>query len=268
MSTAISLLATIVTFVFAGAVLRQHLRRPRLYRLIWALALLFYGVATLVQFLAETGGWSLALFRLWYLSGGLLTAAYLGQGTACLLLGRRTSRFLLLLLIFATVWSVWRTATVSLTLHAILPPAGRVSPNAAGLPGDLRALAALLNIYGTLLLIGGAVWSAVVYWDRMLDKRRAAGYRALSTLLIAGGSLVVAAAGSLETLGHGEYLYAAEIVGISIIFVGFLRSQEAFPLVAPRLQHPADVAPAAPVASPAAVRHLRRVSDRVSSHRR
>lgn len=268
MATAISLIASIVTFMFAGAVLRQCWRHPRVYRFVWAAALLCYGIATSMQFIAEVAGWNTTTFRLWYLCGGLLTAAYLGQGTAFLLLPRRVAMALMVPLLVASVWAALRLATVHLLLSEILPPAGKVSPTALYLPGDLRAAAALLNIYGTLLLMGGALRSAVLYFDRMLDRRRRAGYRLLSNLLIAGGALVVASAGSLETFGHGEYLYIGESAGITIIFMGFLRSNESLHLGLARVRpfkrsgEPATMEAERSI-PPTPVRSLRRLSDRV-----
>jgi hypothetical protein len=272
-TAAISLIATLITFLFAGAVLRQYRQRGGTHRLIWSVALFCYGVATAVQFWAEVRGWSIGAFRLWYLAGGLLTAAYLGQGTALLLIPRRLSIALLWLLVGASLWGAFRSATVPLTAAQIAPLPGKISPTATHLPADLRALAALLNIYGTLLLVGGAMWSAIQYVDRALDRRRRAGYRLLSNLLIAGGSLVVASAGSLETFGHGEFLYFGEIAGITIIFVGFLRSRETMRLPFVRHPVPLDAAsnPQAPTESgprTVQVRSLRRLSDRNGSLRR
>lgn len=268
MATAISFLASVITFVFAAAVAKQYIERPRPYKLIWTIALVLYGIATVAQFAAELGGWTVLEFRLWYLSGGLLTAAYLGQGTALLLLPRRIATLLLALLIILTAISVWRTFAVPLTLAQILPPPGKVSPSATLLPGDLRLLAVVLNIYGTLLLVGGALWSAVLYLDRRLDRRRRAGYRALSTLLIAAGSLIVASGGSLEAFGHGEYLYLSEIVGITVIFLGFLRAKETMGLPLPDIRLPRRIERApepAPQAPPATgeVRHLRSIAERL-----
>lgn len=268
MSTAISLLASLVTFTFAAAVIRQYLDRPRPYKLVWAAALLCYGVATVAQFAAELHGWTVFEFRLWYLSGGLLTAAYLGQGTAMLLLSRRVARVLLATLLLLTALAVWRSFAVPIALASVLPPAGKISPRATVLPADLRWLAAVLNIYGTLLLVGGALWSCLVYLDRSLDRRRRAGYRALSTVLIAGGSFIVALAGTFEALGQGEFLYLAEIVGITVIFAGFLRSRETMglpvldrhaPGARPSTPEPGERQPAAPTQ----VRHLRSVSERL-----
>ncbi len=277
MTAAISVLATLITFAFASAVLLQFWQRGGQYRLIWGVALICYGSATAVQFAAELNGWGTGVFRVWYLSGGLLTAAYLGQGTAFLLLPRRLAVALLCILVAASLWGAFRIATVPLTRVAISPLPGKISPSAGNLPPDLRALAALLNIYGTLLLIGGAVWSALVYVDHRLDRRRRAGYRLLSNLLIAGGSLVVASAGSLETFGHGEYLYAGEIAGITIIYLGFLRSRESMhwpgraaetaSIPGSRTLPQPRPTGAASLAAPTA-RSLRRLSDRSPTSRR
>src|SRR5690348_13547292 len=119
MSVAVSLLATLITFAFTVAVFVQWLQRRGPHRLVWAFALLCYGVATLVQFLAEAGGWTLLEFRFWYLTGGLLTAAYLGQGTAMLLLARGAWRVLLVCLAAATVWAAYRTFSVPLSLASV-----------------------------------------------------------------------------------------------------------------------------------------------------
>jgi hypothetical protein len=273
-TVAVSLIATLITFVFAGLVLRQYLQRPRSYRLVWTAALVCYGAATGVQFIAEIFGWSTASFRLWYLFGGLLTAAYLGQGTAFLLLPRRVASVLLFILCAASLWGAYRTFTVPLGYAEIRPPAGKISPNATLLTADLRALAALMNVYGTLLLVGGAVWSVCVYMDRMLDRRRRAAYRLVSNILIAAGSLIVASAGSLETFGHGEYLYAGEIFGISIIFLGFLRSRESMKFPIRWTKSPANEAGdtrTSPIATDPDLKSfqsLKRLSDRTGATRR
>jgi hypothetical protein len=239
-------------------------------------ALLCYGAATSAQFVAEGWGWSTGAFRIWYLSGGLLTAAYLGQGTAFLLLPRRLGRAIFGLLLLVSIVAAVRIFTVPLQLQQILPPAGKVTPQATSLPADLRACAALLNIYGTLLLVGGAIWSAIVYLDSRLDRRRRSGDRLIANLLIAGGALVIASAGSFEALGQGEFLYAGEILGITIIFAGFLRSSgrrqpaAAAPVPTPAAAPqppPSPGAAATAVSATTPVRSLRRMSERSSAGR-
>jgi hypothetical protein len=81
----------------------------------------------------------------------------------------------------------------------------------------LVALAATINAGGTLVLVGGALFSA---W-----KLRAIGgteQRAAACLLIAIGTIVVALGGTLTRFGRPEYLYLAMSLGIAIIFAGVL----------------------------------------------
>jgi hypothetical protein len=265
----VSFLATCITFLFAGVVARDYWRRRRSYRLLWMLALGFYGIATAAQFAAELGGWDTGAFRVWYLFGGLLTAAYLGQGTAFLLLPRRVADMLMGALLLATCIAVFRTFGVTITRADILPPAGKFTPKSTNLATDLRALAVGLNVYGTLLLVGGAIWSAITYVDHMLDHNRRAGYRLASNLLIAGGSMVIAGAGSLEAFGHGEFLYAGEIAGIAIIFAGFLRSRGHMRFWFQKEHAPRAPGAAAPVELPAQpARSLRKISERTPAPRR
>jgi len=49
-------------------------------------------------------------------------------------------------------------------------------------------------------------------------------HRVLSNVLIALGALVVAASGTLATLGSTSYLFIGELVGGTVIFIGFLKS--------------------------------------------
>src|SRR5690348_2688202 len=82
------LLAAICALVAAIFIFDQHLHRPRPYKLMWSLGLLFYGVAAVAAFLGSDG-WSVAEYKAWYFFGGILTAAYLGLGTLYLLAPRR-----------------------------------------------------------------------------------------------------------------------------------------------------------------------------------
>lgn len=79
------LLSSSLSFVFAGLVLAQWLRRHRSFQLIWALGLLWYGISAGTEFLGSAYGWSLPLYRAWYLIGAFFVAAWLGMGTVALL---------------------------------------------------------------------------------------------------------------------------------------------------------------------------------------
>ncbi|MGI8564047.1 MAG: hypothetical protein ACR2MZ_10980 [Candidatus Dormibacter sp.] len=78
-------LSSLVSFVFAGLVLQQWARRRRSFQLVWAVGLLWYGIAAGTEALGSAFGWNPLLYRLWYLIGALYVAAYLGAGTVYLL---------------------------------------------------------------------------------------------------------------------------------------------------------------------------------------
>ena len=76
---------SILAFVFSVALFDQWRERRGGFQLIWAIGMLFYGVAAGAEALAGAGGWNEALYRTWYLTGAVWTAGWLGLGTAFLL---------------------------------------------------------------------------------------------------------------------------------------------------------------------------------------
>ena len=76
---------SILALVFSVALFDQWRERRGGFQLIWAIGMLFYGVAAGAEALAGAGGWNEALYRTWYLTGAVWTAGWLGLGTAFLL---------------------------------------------------------------------------------------------------------------------------------------------------------------------------------------
>jgi hypothetical protein len=74
-----------LALVFAVALLDQWRERRQTFQLIWAVGMLFYGVASGCEAIGAASGWNEALYRTWYLTGALWTAGWLGLGTAFLL---------------------------------------------------------------------------------------------------------------------------------------------------------------------------------------
>jgi hypothetical protein len=82
------LLPTLTAFlalVMAVALLDQWLERRQPFQLVWAIGMTFFGIASGCEALAAAGGWNETLYRTWYLTGAVLTAGWLGLGTALLL---------------------------------------------------------------------------------------------------------------------------------------------------------------------------------------
>jgi hypothetical protein len=78
-------LTSLLALVFSLSLFDQWRERRGGFQLIWAIGMLFYGVAAGCEALAGIGGWNEALYRTWYLSGAVWTAGWLGLGTAYLL---------------------------------------------------------------------------------------------------------------------------------------------------------------------------------------
>src|SRR5881296_3627613 len=80
---AISLGATVVSLAFASLVFAQWLGRRRPYQLAWSLGLGLYAIAAFTQFLAEAYGWSVTVYKVYYLVAARLVAV-LGIGSVFL----------------------------------------------------------------------------------------------------------------------------------------------------------------------------------------
>jgi hypothetical protein len=78
-------LTAILALVMAIALLDQWRERRQPFQLVWAIGMAFYGVAAACEAIAAAAGWNELLYRTWYLTGAVLTAGWLGLGTALLL---------------------------------------------------------------------------------------------------------------------------------------------------------------------------------------
>jgi hypothetical protein len=78
-------LTSILALVFSAALFDQWRVRRQTFQLVWALGMLFYGIASGCEAIGGGGGWNELLYKTWYLTGALWTAGWLGLGTAFLL---------------------------------------------------------------------------------------------------------------------------------------------------------------------------------------
>ncbi|MDP2994025.1 MAG: hypothetical protein Q8N46_02760 [Anaerolineales bacterium] len=219
----ISYLSTLVTFVFAIAVFRRYLLRHGPYLLIWTIGLLWFGLGTLSEIILSLTFSGLVL-KLWYLCGAMLTTAWLGQGTLHLLVRWRGVAWTLTGLLVAV-----SVLAAVLVLHAPLTPvtsAYRVSQPISSQYQDILTrsgliivLTVLLNIYGTLTLVGGAIYSAYIFW-----RKRVLFNRMIGNILIAAGAFAPAMGGSFIRIGLADWLYLTELVGVILMYIGFLQA--------------------------------------------
>jgi len=225
----ISILSTIVTFIFAVAVYNRYRVRRGAQLLIWSIGLLLYGIGTLTEVILLFSFNTLAL-KLWYLSGAMLTAAWLGQGTINLLVRRRGIAPALNIIL--TIVSLLALALILLApitpAAASFNPAQPVSAQYGDIltrSGAIIALTILLNIYGTLTLVGGAIYSAFIFW-----RKKVLFNRMIGNILIAIGALMPAIGGSFLKTGLPDFLYLSEFIGVILMYVGFLQATVAVPV--------------------------------------
>src|SRR5207302_5999449 len=97
--------SSVVSFIFAAAVLAQWSTRRRGFQLVWAVGLLWYGISAGTEFLGSAFGWSEPLYRAWYLIGAFFVAAYLGAGTVVLLARTRFGYFVAASFVFGALYA-------------------------------------------------------------------------------------------------------------------------------------------------------------------
>jgi len=85
--------------------------------------------------------------------------------------------------------------------------------------GGVRSLTPFFNVYGTVTLVGGAIYSAWIFW-----RKRVLYHRFIGNILIAAGALLPAFGGGFSRMGIGGALYITELLGAVLMFIGFLRA--------------------------------------------
>ena len=157
--------------------------------------------------------------RLYYLMGATLNVGFLGVGTIYLIWSRRVATTALVVMVAFSLVATVIIFTVPINVSALHDVASGYKAVRANsfLP---PLMAALSNSIGTLLVVGGALWSAYVFWRKRIMKQRMIG-----VLLIAAGTFIVAIGGTLVGLtGNPDFNYLPMAIGVIVMFVGYLRS--------------------------------------------
>ena len=202
--------------------------------LAWAIGLLMYFIGTLSQtILALT--WSPVVFGFWYWAGALMVAPWLGQGTAYLLIRRgniaRNLQMALILIACITLpWAIfftdlnadaWEPGSDMTEIYRDFTDADgnviRAGIMQGSARGTIRFFSPITNSWGTLLLVGGALYSAWLFRRKQIMPNRVYG-----NWLIAIGGFIPAFSGLLIRLGDPSYKYLGEMLGALLIFLGFM----------------------------------------------
>ena len=203
------------------------MRRRRPHDLAWSVSLALFALGAGSLWWAESRGWSLATFRVFYLAGAVLNVPWLALGTVYLLAGRAVGD--------RVRW--WLVLLSGVSAGIVLFAPTRISVSGTDLPTGKdvfgvapRVLAAAGSGIAALVIIAGALWSVF----RLARRREPAmqrvsriasspGQLVVGNLLIAAGTIVLSASGTLAgRLGKDTAFAITLLIGIVVLFAGFL----------------------------------------------
>jgi hypothetical protein len=227
MNAALAAAATLVAIGFTFSTTDRWLRRRRPHDLAWSVSLALFALGAGALWWAESRGWSLATFRVFYLAGAVLNVPWLALGTVYLLAGSAIGdrvRWWLVLLSGLSVGVVLFAPTRAGVSGKELPTGRDVFGVAP------RVLAATGSGIAAIVIIAGALWSVFRLARRrepaMQGVRRTAaspGQLVVGNLLIATGTIVLSASGTLAgRLGKDTAFAITLLIGIVVLFAGFL----------------------------------------------
>jgi hypothetical protein len=220
----VPIVTTLLAIPFSLEIYRRYRQHPeRLHLWWWAVGIATYGVGTFTESLTTLLGWREPVFRAWYISGALLGAAPLAQGTVYLLLSRRVAHALTGILVAYVVVAAVAVCLSPIDYGAV--EAHRLSGRVFAWQW-VRAFSPLVNLYAVVFLIGGAVLSALRY-----SANRHTRHRMWANVLIAIGAILPGIGGTATRMGHVEVLYVTELVGMLLTWAGYRMSTGRTPSV-------------------------------------
>lgn len=241
--------STAIMLYFTLFVLQRYYVRRAPHFLFWGIGLAMFGAGSFAEaYLALA--WNRWVFFVWYLFGAALNAAWIGHGTLSLLVRKGWVKVVTMILILGSLFAGYLMLQVMPNLDTsifttdkliseqygtkVLEP-GQAAPVGAQtmtttyrgeqvtaargllpLGTPVRLTTPFFNIYGLLTLVGGAIWSAYLFW-----RKRVLPNRVIGNVLIAAGALLIGSASTLTRLGYGQFLYLGELLSAILMFAGF-----------------------------------------------
>ncbi len=242
--------ATLLALAFMLSTLDRYLHGRGRHQLVWTISLGMFALGSLGLWLGAALGWSEWTFKVFYLFGAILNVPFLALGTVYLLGSRRTGDLWTAIVSLAGAFAAGLVVAAPISLPVVVQIAVRVPgfvPPPAIDPAVLprgsevfgagpRIAAAVASGVASVVIVGGALVSA---W-RLARAHRAAnrgdaaparrgsasvslGRLAVANVLIALGTLVLGAGGTSNSVLDAMDAFAVSlVVGIAIIFGGFL----------------------------------------------
>jgi hypothetical protein len=259
--------STAIMAVFTVYVLQRFFVRHAPHFLFWGIGLAMFGAGSFAEAYLSLA-WNKWVFFTWYLFGAALNAGWIGHGTLSLLTRKKWVHVVTGLLVLGSLFAGYLMLQAMPKLDEAIfttskpiseqygtkilepretPPAGAKTTTTTyrgkqvtvvrgllPLGSPVRLTTPFFNIYGLLTLVGGAIWSAYLFW-----RKRVLPNRVVGNVLIAAGALSIGFASTLTRLGYGQLLYLGELVAAVLMFSGFITAAKPQPGEEP---HPAKVA--------------------------
>lgn len=203
--------AGLLAVAFALSTYERWLGRRRRHELAWTAALAMFALASFALAAGSSVGWSGPVYRTFFLFGAIANVPFLALGTVYLLGGRRIGDRSAAGVVVFTAFSAGVLATAPFTAPLPVDELAQGRDVFGPLP---RILAATSSGVASLVVIGGALWSA---W------RFRRGRMVVANVLIALGTGITGASGLLNSVFDEITGFAVALaLGIAVIFAGFL----------------------------------------------
>jgi hypothetical protein len=207
------ILTTVFSIYFFVKILTHYRANPKPYLLWWAIGVFTFGFGTATESINALFGWNVFNFRLWYISGALLGGFPLAQGSVYLLMSKKFSKLSSIIAI-----SVIVVGACCVLLSPISVPVdfdGKLGGKVLAWQW-VRYFSPFINTYSFIFLVGGAVYSAVVYAGQKNKEKRFIG-----NVFIALGALLPGIGGSFTRAGYVNVLFVTELIGLMLIYAGY-----------------------------------------------
>lgn len=189
-----------------------------MYQLIWGIALTLWTLGVLAELIATVNSsWNEPVYRLYYITGALLIPAWLGMGTLFLVVQQKWVNWIFAALVATSLFGIVLIATWQINPVSLQSSPDHFLPLRVFPFFPVQLLLIVLNTFGTIAFVGGAIWSAYKF-----AKMRTQSERMWATILIAVGGGIAAIAHSLGVVAGIELFRISELVAVLFIFAGFL----------------------------------------------
>jgi hypothetical protein len=222
-----AIINVVVTGLFAGVVVSQYIRRRRNFQLYWSIALIMAFLATLAYILMVIVGPTtiagIVFYRIYYILGAALAAAWLGLGSIALVASPRVTRICLVILSVLSVIAIVLISISSLNMSNLGKVIGTAGTGILE-SGAALAIIPILNIAGLLAVAGVAVYSG---WKLARRQSSVAGVQTINllwanVLILVGVLLVGLAGGSSRFFGLEGSFWIMQAFGWTVLFAGVL----------------------------------------------